>query len=120
MSALITQLDSSPECVVIETQLLNEDHLRRTAAGYPLTLVFFMTLLVRVQDGDNTIITALNHHIMSIQDAIVIASSPSLLAVVLSPLCRLIPRSIPYISLLPDPTIPDQILRKISDLPCAA
>lgn len=43
-------------------------------------------------DGDSNIVTILNHHLMSIQDAVTSAAYPALLAVAVSPLCELIPR----------------------------
>jgi hypothetical protein len=42
-------------------------------------------------DGDGNIVTILNHHLMSFQDAVTSASYPALLAVVMSPLVELVP-----------------------------
>ena len=44
-----------------------------------------------LQEGDNSIVTVFNHHLISCQDAVLTAANPGLLSVVLSPLCKIIP-----------------------------
>lgn len=44
-----------------------------------------------LQEGDNSIVTVFNHHLISCQDAVLTAANPGLLSVVISPLCKIIP-----------------------------